>query len=266
VTTTADITAKALAASFSGTSKVYDGGVAASVTGSSTDKLTGDVLTYDVTSASFDNKNVGDNKQISVSGISLGGSDAGNYVLQTINASATGAITPKLLQVIGTKAADKSEDGNTNAQVVPGVLSGLVGQEQVQAVIVSGQFDSPLPGNNKPVVVQYRLMDGVNSGQASNYNLPNEMVYARIMPLRQNNNTVQPIILPDQTGKAPSQRVVIVKAQAAVGSAILESKNVRSSECSFLNLESCDCEETEVKGIEVCMTFIPSAAQIKLPE
>ena len=52
----------------------------------------GDVLTDSYTGASFNNKNVGTAKPVSVSGISISGTDAGNYALASTTTS-TGALT-----------------------------------------------------------------------------------------------------------------------------------------------------------------------------
>jgi len=63
-----------------GIDKVYDGTTAATVN-LTTDALGGDVVTASYTSASFADANAGTGKTVSVSGISIGGSDAGNYNL-----------------------------------------------------------------------------------------------------------------------------------------------------------------------------------------
>src|SRR5207248_1792818 len=76
--TTADITAKTLTISATGINKIYDGTTAASVT-LSDDRIAGDVFADVYTSAAFDTKNVGTAKTVSVSGISITGTDAGNY-------------------------------------------------------------------------------------------------------------------------------------------------------------------------------------------
>src|SRR5262249_20908094 len=82
---TADISAKTLTISATGANKVYDGTTAATVT-LSDNRVAGDSLTTSYTSASFASKNVGTNKTVSVSGISVTGTDAGNY---TFNSAAS---------------------------------------------------------------------------------------------------------------------------------------------------------------------------------
>jgi hypothetical protein len=89
--TTADITAKALTISATGVDKVYDTTTAATVT-LSDDRVSGDVFTDSYTSAAFADANVGTGKAVSVSGMSISGTDAGNYTFNT-TASTTANIT-----------------------------------------------------------------------------------------------------------------------------------------------------------------------------
>ena len=90
-TTSADITAKALTASYTAANKVYDGNTSASVTGSSSDIVTGDTVTFSQ-NAVFNNKNVGNGKTVNINNITLGGTDAGNYALQNSTAMAHASI------------------------------------------------------------------------------------------------------------------------------------------------------------------------------
>src|SRR5207253_4054349 len=77
-TTTADITARTLHVTATGVNKVYDGTTTATVT-LSDDRVAGDVFSTSYSSASFADKNVGTGKAVAVSGISISGTDAGNY-------------------------------------------------------------------------------------------------------------------------------------------------------------------------------------------
>ena len=111
-TATANITARSLTVTATGVNKVYDGTTAATVT-LSDNRVAGDVFTASYTTATFANKNVGNGKTISVSGISIGGPDAGNYTFNT-TATATANITAKDVTASIT-AADKVYDGTTDA-------------------------------------------------------------------------------------------------------------------------------------------------------
>src|SRR5438128_2202386 len=96
-TATADITPRALLVRATGDNKGYDGTTAA-VAHLSDDRVSGDVFTASYTSASFADKNVGNDKTVTVTGISISGTDAGNYTANT-STTATADITPRALLV-----------------------------------------------------------------------------------------------------------------------------------------------------------------------
>src|SRR5439155_24266242 len=104
----------ALTVSATGVNKVYDGTTTATVT-LSDNRVSGDAVTDSYTSASFADKNVGTGKAVSVSGISISGTDAGNYIFNT-TASTTADITKRALTVSAT-GVNKVYDGTTSATV-----------------------------------------------------------------------------------------------------------------------------------------------------
>ena len=57
-------------------------------------RLAGDVLTVGAATGSFADALAGANKLVTITGIALGGTDAGNYTLANPNASTTATITP----------------------------------------------------------------------------------------------------------------------------------------------------------------------------
>jgi hypothetical protein len=91
-TTLADITQAPLNVSATGTDKVYDATTAATVTLAS-DVLAGDVVVLNNASALFLDKNVGVDKTVNVSGITVTGADAANYSFNT-RAVTTASILP----------------------------------------------------------------------------------------------------------------------------------------------------------------------------
>ena len=90
--TIADITARTLHVSAAGVNKVYDGTTGATII-LSDDRVSGDSFTDSYSSASFSDKNVGPGKTVSVSGISINGTDAANYSLASPTANTTADIT-----------------------------------------------------------------------------------------------------------------------------------------------------------------------------
>jgi filamentous hemagglutinin family protein len=105
---TATITARPLTISATGIDKVYDGSTSAAVT-LADNRVAGDALTTGYTSAAFADANVGTGKTISVSGISLSGTDAGNYTFNT-SATTTANVTAAPLTITA-NAATKTYDG-----------------------------------------------------------------------------------------------------------------------------------------------------------
>ena len=88
------VTPRSLIVSASGVDKTYDGTTNATVS-LSDNRITGDDVTDSYTNAFFADPNVGTNKPVTVTGISLSGSDAGNYSL----ANTTAATTARILAV-----------------------------------------------------------------------------------------------------------------------------------------------------------------------
>jgi hypothetical protein len=92
-TTTADITARTLVVSATGINKVYDNSQVGSVT-LSDDRVSGDALTTAYGSAIFASKDFGTGIVVSVAGITVTGTDAGNYAANT-TASTTANIAQR---------------------------------------------------------------------------------------------------------------------------------------------------------------------------
>src|SRR5205085_2050822 len=97
--------------------KVYDGNANATLFSQT---VTGMVFSESVgltsSSSVFANKNVGNGKTVTVSGLTLTGAFVGNYFLASTTATTTADITARALTVSAT-AANKVYDGNANASV-----------------------------------------------------------------------------------------------------------------------------------------------------
>ena len=112
------ITKRTLTVTAVGDDKVYDGNTIATVTPLD-NRVSDDILTVDYTSSSFVDENVGDNKPVNVSGISISGTDAGNYALGNTTAVTSADITAKGLTVINSAVTPKTYDGTRAAVNVP---------------------------------------------------------------------------------------------------------------------------------------------------
>ncbi|MCJ8236705.1 two-partner secretion domain-containing protein [Peteryoungia algae] len=96
-THTVDITAATISAitGLTASNKTYDGTTAAtlSLNGAGfTDMIAGDVLTVATSAGAFDSENAGVGKTVNITGLTLGGTDAGNYTLSQNTATTTADI------------------------------------------------------------------------------------------------------------------------------------------------------------------------------
>jgi hypothetical protein len=162
---TASVSARALTISATGINKAYDGTAAATIT-LSDDRVSGDVLAASYGTATFDSADIGTDKPVSVSGISITGTDAGNYTFNT-TASTTANIAQ--LDVTGSfTAADKTYDGTTAATVLTTTVNGAIGSDDVDLAYADATFDTAAAGDGKTVTLNSVTLTGAHAG---NYHL-----------------------------------------------------------------------------------------------
>ncbi|WP_411877753.1 YDG domain-containing protein [Polaromonas sp. YR568] len=150
--TTASINKADLTVQATGASKVYDGTTAANVAFSG-NGLAGDALNI-TGSASFADSNAGINKAVSVTGIAVGGADAGNYnLISGSSASTTADITPKQLTVTANNDTQMSGapysggngvryNGLVTGDTAAAVLAGSVAYGgSAQGAYLAGEYD-----------------------------------------------------------------------------------------------------------------------------
>jgi hypothetical protein len=160
--TTANITERDLTADATGVNKVYDGNTTAAVTFTD-DRVGGDTFdyTYD---AIFADKNVANDKSVSVSDIAISGTDAGNYNLLTTSDSTTANITKRDLTADAT-GVDRGYDGGTAATVT---FTDDRIDNDVLDYSYTAAFDNRNAGVGKGVNVSSIAISGADAG---NYNL-----------------------------------------------------------------------------------------------
>jgi len=150
--------------------KIYDGTTAATLSGTATvTQLGGDAVSLAGTAtASFASKSAGAGRAVTVSGYSLDGADAGNYmIVQPIGLNAD--IGKASLTVTGITANNKTYDGTTAA-----TLSGTGSVAAFGADLVavngnaSGNFADKNAGTGKAVAVSGYTLGGADAG---NYTL-----------------------------------------------------------------------------------------------
>jgi trimeric autotransporter adhesin len=157
--TTANITQRALTVGATGQNRVYDGGTVATVT-LADNRIAGDVLTATNTAASFGDKNVGTGKAVSVSGIAVTGSDAGNYTYNT-TAATTADITQRALTVSAT-GQNRVYDGGTAATVT--LADNRVAGDVLATTNTAASFGDKNVGTGKTVNVSGIAVTGTDAG------------------------------------------------------------------------------------------------------
>ncbi len=175
--TSAPINQKTLTVSATADSREYNG-LLSTTAHLSTDKLTDDKVTVSYTDASFDTKDKGGDKKVTVSGITIAGADADNYSLGNKNQTtlSTASIFVKKLTVNGVTADTRDYNGNNVATLTDtdAKLSGIVKIGDVTEDVTldgtnkSAIFSDKNAGINKPVVVTGYALGGSDSG---NYEL-----------------------------------------------------------------------------------------------
>jgi hypothetical protein len=157
---TASITPRGLNVTATGIDKVYDGTTAAAVV-MADDRLAGDIVTLSSTSAFLD-KSAGTNKFVGVSGITLGGQDAGNYAAN----GSTGTVASVAKATLGVQitGVHRVYDGTTRAAVT--LAAAPIGGDDVDLSYVSAAFADKHAGNEKAVSVAGIAASGAD---AANY-------------------------------------------------------------------------------------------------
>jgi gliding motility-associated-like protein len=167
---------KQLIVLFDISNKTYDGNRIAEVIFTD-NRLTGDELTVDKTAATFDTKDVGSGKTVTVTGVAITGTDAGNYSLTSSTVTGTASITAKQLAIADpTITKSKEYDKTLTANTTAGTLSGIVSVgsiADVVTVLASGTYSTSTVGTGKTITVAYTL-DGADK---DNYIKPVDKVY-----------------------------------------------------------------------------------------
>src|SRR5207249_4148498 len=143
--------------------------------------INADVVSLTGGTATFADKNVGNGKTVTATGLSLSGADAGSYVLASSTATTAADITATGLTVTGVTAGNKVYDGNASATLN---LSGaaLVGVTSGDTVTLntasaSGVFADKAVGAGKPVNVSGLTLGGAD---AADYTLTQPTTTANI--------------------------------------------------------------------------------------
>jgi trimeric autotransporter adhesin len=146
----ANITPAQVTETFAANGKVYDGTTAATGTlsGGLSGVISGDSLALSGTASyNFSDKNAGASKSVSASGVTLTGSDAGNYTL-TLLQIGTSAITPAQLLYLANTGTRPFGAANPP---LSGSITGLVGGDTLAAAATGTAIFTSLAADSSPV-------------------------------------------------------------------------------------------------------------------
>lgn len=141
--------------------KVYDGTTAARVDSFSTDKVAGDDLVVTNVQSAFTTKDVGSNKEVTVTGVALSGRDKDNYRLVSSTVRSSADITPRTLALTAL-ASNKVYDGNTDAQVR--LSDDRIATDSLTVATNQAHFADKQAGREKRVVIDGIHLTGADSG------------------------------------------------------------------------------------------------------
>ena len=174
----ADITPKALTVTgLTGMTRTYDGTTTVTLDQSFAG-LNGVILGDDVSLATalgaYADKNAGNGKIITVTGLSLSGAEAGNYTVSVTPGTVTGDVEKAVITAVsGLSAQSKVYDGGDAATLDASgaVLTGFVSGDDL-TLSGSAAFLDPSAGTNKDISVYDLMLSGTDAG---NYELANAL-------------------------------------------------------------------------------------------
>jgi hypothetical protein len=170
VTAQADIAPAQLNITATGLDRVYDGSLNASVS-LSDNRRGNDQFEFIFAQPTYADKNAGSAKTITVTGITLSGADALNYLWNT-TVSAQSTVAPAVLP-LSVIVVPKVYDGTLTAGVQ--LRDGRVAGDDITIDIGNASFVDPTQGVNKRVVVEnVRISGGADRG---NYVLASDQVF-----------------------------------------------------------------------------------------
>ncbi|WP_374630877.1 beta strand repeat-containing protein [Pannonibacter indicus] len=178
LTSAADISQKALTVTgLAGLTRTYDGTTAVTIDQSFAG-LNGVILGDDVSLATalgaYADKNAGNGKIITITGLTLGGAEAGNYTVSVTPGTVTGDVEKAVISAVsGLSAQSKVYDGGDAATLDASgaVLTGFVSGDDL-TLSGSAAFLDPSAGTNKDISVFGLALAGADAG---NYELANAL-------------------------------------------------------------------------------------------
>ena len=223
--------------------KIYDGNTTANVSSISfngldiTDELIKDV-DYTV-KASFDNANVGENKDVSMTVTLLDTDDASKYTLKNNTFNTKGAIDKKEITINSATVQNKVYNGDTVANINNIVFNGLVNSDELVKntdYTVQASFDNANVGDDKNVTLNVTLL---NNNKTNSYKLINSPFKTKGSILK-GNSTIDNIKILNEDKKetntfdfsnnlivqgTPKQRTALNKMELLLDNQVISTQN-----------------------------------------
>ena len=153
----------------SASNKTYDGNTNAAITGSGSlgGVISGDTVNLGGTPVgSFVDKNVGNNKTVTISGLSLSGTDSGNYTLTP--PSTTANITQRSITVTA-GSSSKTYDGLLTSTDTPTLTAGTLASGDTGTWVET--YDNKNVGTTHVMTPSGTVKDGSSTDVTANYNI-----------------------------------------------------------------------------------------------
>ena len=212
------ITARPLTVTATGVNKPYDGTTTATVT-LGDNRISGDVFTDSYSSASFSSKNAGSGLTVNVSGISISGTDAGNYTFNT-TASATANIAARTLTYTPNPATMAY---GSAVPVLSGSVNGFVGSD-TQGNATTGTLTFTTTATSSSPVGSYDITGGGLTANNGNYTFVQARGYLTALTITQATPTGVFTSSPNPAG--PGTNVTFTMTFSPVPSGVTPTGNV----------------------------------------
>jgi len=236
--------------------KIHNGTTAATVTGTAVidGLIGGDTVTVVEGTAAFEDAIIGDNKTVTFSGWSLGGADAGNYILSAQPASVTASITDLVIDhiaftdteghIIKTYGDEAFTNAVTDAHKGSGVISYSSSDTDVAEVDDSGQVTILKAGS--AVITAEKAADAVYAHAHTNYTLTVDPKPVTITGLSANNKVYNGTTAATITGTAViSGKIDGDTVTVSAGTAAFADKTVATGKTVTFSGYSLDGEDVD---------------------